>query len=653
MEKKSDPLSTIEELITQLEKLNLTPLPASQQVKKDVSICIKKIVFNFDIILSNKLRLDLTQNQNPISKKDTNHYWNYISKYYQIPSVRFCNLYDKVRRPSERGMLWILLSITEKSFYESVNEIYIQNFDKKFYDKSSLIATKKDQILNLCNKLNTIHLIEIKTDLNDEYFQYKQGIQQNKNEEQNEDDLDFLSPIMKQPNDKNVFVSNLNIEPIEKKKTNNLNSMFFSRATIDLNNPYEEEGRKMGMESIFMAIDNDEKENETPLIDINNNDIEEISTTKSINKKNFDEKQANFFSKFQTEKENYIITKISDLQNCLKEEFYTFKQKNVRKQNTNFIKDKKKDNIPNQNEENIKTKYDLILNPNKKMYYPIDKYFKITRKSDKNLYSKKDIVLFHEKEIKLTNSILFYLNNYYKKEPFIKFKTKNSSKKPITINEQNYQCFFCKKKFNTFMGMPTENIYWCSYYLRFICKDCVSEDYSIIPDFLLKKWSFKKFSISKKAKELLEKWYDKPVIYFKQTDPIIKRTEVLHSALILKRKIHKIFDLMKCDNKDEFVKEVLGEYQYLLLHENLFSLRDLVEINDLSFFDKLTVFEKKMEDHILKDCQTCLYKGGRCIMCMSKEIIYAFDIENVIYCNDCKKMFHKKCCTVHPCIINR
>ena len=492
MEKKSDPLTTIEELITQLEKLNLTPLPASQQVKKDVSICIKKIVFNFDIILSNKLRLDLTQNQNPISKKDTNHYWNYISKYYQIPSVRFCNLYDKVRRPSERGMLWILLSITEKSFYESVNEIYIQNFDKKFYDKTSLIATKKEQILNLCNKLNTIHLIEIKTDLNDEYFQYKQGIQQNKNEEQNEDDLDFLSPIMKQPNDKNVFVSNLNIEPIEKKKTNNLNSMFFSRATIDLNNPYEEEGRKMGMESIFMAIDNDERENETPLIDINNNN-EEISTK---NKKNFEEKQTNFFSKFQTEKENYIITKISDLQNCLKEEFYTFKQKNLRRPQTNYIKDKKKEN----NEENTKTKYDLNLNPIKKIYYPIDKYFKITRKSDKNFYSNKDIVLFREKEIKLTNSILFYLNNYYKKEPFMKFKTKNTSKKPITLDEQNYQCFFCKKKFNTFMGMPTENIFWCSYYLRFICKDCVSEDYSIIPDFLLKNGHLKNFQYQKKQK---------------------------------------------------------------------------------------------------------------------------------------------------------
>ena len=328
MEKKSDPLSTIEELITQLEKLNLTPLPASQQVKKDVSICIKKIVFNFDIILSNKLRLDLTQNQNPISKKDTNHYWNYISKYYQIPSVRFCNLYDKVRRPSERGMLWILLSITEKSFYESVNEIYIQNFDKKFYDKSSLIATKKEQILNLCNKLNTIHLIEIKTDLNDEYFQYKQGIQQNKNEEQNEDDLDFLSPIMKQPNDKNVFVSNLNIEPIEKKKTNNLNSMFFSRATIDLNNPYEEEGRKMGMESIFMAIDNDEKENESPLIDINNNDnVEEISTTKSFNKKILMRNKLIFFLSFKLKKKIILLLKLVIYKIVLKKNFILLNKK--------------------------------------------------------------------------------------------------------------------------------------------------------------------------------------------------------------------------------------------------------------------------------------------------------------------------------------
>ena len=44
---------------------------------------------------------------------------------------------------------------------------------------------------------------------------------------------------------------------------------------------------------------------------------------------------------------------------------------------------------------------------------------------------------------------------YICKEPMFGFEFELHK---ITIDEQNYQCFFCKKKFNTFMGMPTENI---------------------------------------------------------------------------------------------------------------------------------------------------------------------------------------------------
>ena len=172
MEKK-DALKNIEDLINQLEKINLSPLPStskdSQKFKQDVIIRIKKIVYFFDIILSNKLRLDLSQKN---IKAEDNHYWTYLSKYYQIPSVKFCNLSEQVHEPSKRGMLWILLSIAEKSFNESVNEIYNQSFDKKFYDKSSLIVTKKNEILELCNRLNTIHFPVVKKDINEEYFKF-------------------------------------------------------------------------------------------------------------------------------------------------------------------------------------------------------------------------------------------------------------------------------------------------------------------------------------------------------------------------------------------------------------------------------------------------------------------------------------------------
>ena len=109
-----------------------------------------------------------------------------------------------------------------------------------------------------------------------------------------------------------------------------------------------------------------------------------------------------------------------------------------------------------------------------------------------------------------------YLNQFYKKAPYHKFYKHNLDNKPITLKEQNYQCYTCYKKFSLFLNIPMKQIFWCSYYMRFVCKDCIDNEYSIIPYFVLKKWCFDKFSISKKAKSTLLKWYDKPIIYFKE-----------------------------------------------------------------------------------------------------------------------------------------
>lgn len=189
--------------------------------------------------------------------------------------------------------------------------------------------------------------------------------------------------------------------------------------------------------------------------------------------------------------------------------------------------------------------------------------------------------------------------------------------------------------------------------MRFICSDCVSEEYSIIPAFIIKKWNFKKFQISKAAKETIEKWYDKPVIHIKQKDPLIRLSHPVNECLILKRKIHKIFDLMKCEDYDKFVIQTLGDYKHFVLKESLFSLRDLVDIYENRMQDKLIEFLHKFETHLLNECASCDYKGGNCMMCLSDEIIYAYDIEKIFFCNECKKLFHKKCCSFHPCIINR
>ena len=68
MEKKNDPIQNIEELIIQLEKINLSPLPSSkkenEKFKKDANLIMSKIVLNFDSIFKNKLRLNLESKNN-------------------------------------------------------------------------------------------------------------------------------------------------------------------------------------------------------------------------------------------------------------------------------------------------------------------------------------------------------------------------------------------------------------------------------------------------------------------------------------------------------------------------------------------------------------------------------------------------------------
>lgn len=151
----------------------------------------------------------------------------------------------------------------------------------------------------------------------------------------------------------------------------------------------------------------------------------------------------------------------------------------------------------------------------------------------------------------------------------------------------------------------------------------------------------------------MEKWADRPVILIRSNDYILKQSSLLKQAITIKRKIHKIFDLMKCSNSEAFIFSSLNKYNYFALKENLFSLKDLVDINDYKMINQLKEYLSKFENHIRFECSICNYKGGKCMMCMSDETIYAYNIESVLYCNECKKLFHKKCCQFHPCIINR
>ena len=258
-----------------------------------------------------------------------------------------------------------------------------------------------------------------------------------------------------------------------------------------------------------------------------------------------------------------------------------------------------------------------------------------------NNYKKNDIFIYNKKEKKISNSLLLYINYFYKKAKYYKFFVRNANEQSSSLKQQNYQCFICYKKFSTFLGFPIEPIFWCSYFMRYVCKNCISNDYSIIPQLILNEWCFDKCSISKRALNFIKLWYDKPIIYLKKKDELLKN--IPESVLKLKKELRNIFNYMKCEDVFNFLDKNIPDFKYIVLNEYIFSLKDLIEIHNRTFIKKLKNIKNIFIRHLKEECLLCKYEGHICLICQNEERIYFYDSEKVIYCKKCKKCFHRNC----------
>ena len=597
MESDNNIIKNLKDYITRLKQLN-EPFQSSKedfQNEDQESTLLQKVVDSFDIILSNNFIL---KDSNNIPKGKNNYYYDFITKHFNTPLIRFFLLnYELLpinnnsnNHSSEKN--WILLSILENSFSDCISEIYKQNLDKKYYEENSLMRKYRYEIKKI---LKTLKNIDFKNINNTEYEKY----------------LEFLK-------DQNIsYVSDHDPVYTESQISDVIPMSTFSDMSII---------KKIGEKNIKREIQNEE-ENYNFHISKNFTDIMTKDFYTFIPNENV-KKEITLKLTITTKENNELEQNIEDNkieQSQEEEEFNS---------NSNLS------NTDSEEDPNIKCS--LVLNPVHYNYLPTDKLYQVKIKPSLQ-YDLNDELIYNKKLTPMSNSHLLYLNFFYKKTLYHKFFKSNLYHNKISLQSQNYQCYICLKRFHLFLNkIPLEPIYYCSYFMHFICKNCISNEYSIIPYFILANWSFDKYPISQKAKIILEKWYDKPIIYFKKEEHLIKSNQILNQIVLIKNTINYIFDKMKCEKKNEFIENTLGEYKYLALKEIIFSIRDLVEINNNSFLQKIINFYNAFVKHVSGDCPQCFIEGQTC-KCGSDEKVFLYDYKNVFYCPICDISYHRKC----------
>lgn len=570
------------------------------ETEKEKTGHLSVIVNHFHTILSSNFK----------TKKS---FWDFISKHVNNEAARFCVMYeedeidDNVSKHEKKAKNWILFCILEKSFYNTYNELYeyLEDNGKIKNEKDLLIKYKKD-IKNVLKELNEINFNNIFNPDYEKYLEYHNKNNNNINISSKNLESFKGSPILK----KKRYV---NTEQ-KKEKENNImeseyESLFFDIIKIPGKATYD-----------YFFDDNFE-------IDEKNEEKEPV-----IKKK-----------------ESFEFEKKADFGPSIVDNFYNFlpKGRNRRRSifedglNSNIIINSiNEDDIGNSRFNNCEFRREgsglIFHNENQERYLPSDKLYEIKNKT----INKKEEIFYNKKKTLILNSHYFYLTQFYQKATSFKFYNPNLHDKIKSLEQQNYQCFICLKKFRNVLGFPLEPIYWCSYYLHFICKNCIADECSIIPHLILNCWCFDKCSISKKARNIIGLFYKEPIIYLKKKDLLLKK--IPETVIRLKNDITNIYDYIKCD-ESKIIEDILPQHKYLVLKEKIFSLKDLVEIYNRTFIAKLKEIKNKLVNHITTECKICKYEGNICSKCFSEEKINFYDSENIVYDKYFSQCYHKKC----------
>ena len=106
----------------------------------------------------------------------------------------------------------------------------------------------------------------------------------------------------------------------------------------------------------------------------------------------------------------------------------------------------------------------------------------------------------------------------------------------------------------------------------------------------------------------------------------------------------RMVDFLDTCRQGSKLREKINERgKYLMEGSEMFSMRDLREIQSRQLQRFLRVQVQQLAQHIKFKCVTCSARGFVCEICSDDKPIYAFEILKASACPGCKAFFHREC----------
>lgn len=92
---------------------------------------------------------------------------------------------------------------------------------------------------------------------------------------------------------------------------------------------------------------------------------------------------------------------------------------------------------------------------------------------------------------------------------------------------------------------------------------------------------------------------------------------------------------------EKLLENSIGCKRHLVQSVNMYSIADLIGVDNGSLIEFLNKLFAMFEQHIRK-CALCSGKGYLCEICSNEEILFPFD-DGAIHCKNCRTVFHRAC----------